>query len=201
MAAEDTTQIRRPFTGSCHCGYVKYVVYLNIPNRAPGPDERSPMQVAYRCNCTACHKMGILHLRLRSAPDDFALLSPLDPFSDLSDYQCDKKNLHWLFCKTCGVRCFSFMGAHELADDELPGYGAEGERFKFWRPAKDQFLEGKRPRDSYLSVNAITLDADQEGADLIDWADRKAISYVDALGLNGKPTGGIANKPFEGGCY
>ncbi len=91
------------------------------------------------------------------------------------------------------------MGAHEVVEEELPGVrsGVDGEKTKFWRPAKGAFLEGRPEKDSYLSVNAMTIEAGQEGADLIDWADRKTISYVDALGLTGKPFG-IADKPFGG---
>ncbi|KAH8900180.1 hypothetical protein GQ53DRAFT_741139 [Thozetella sp. PMI_491] len=196
------TQVaRRPFTGSCHCGNVKYVVYLKVPHQLPDPP-KMPTQWAYRCSCTSCHKTGVLHLRLQSAPDDFALLSPLDPLAELSDYQCFEKNLHWLFCKTCGVRCFTFMGQHEVVEAELPGYGPEGETVKFWRPAKGLFEEGGSRKDSGFSVNAITIDAGQDGADLVDWANRKAISYINGSShLNSKPEDAIADTPFLGGCY
>ncbi|KAH8899118.1 hypothetical protein GQ53DRAFT_742194 [Thozetella sp. PMI_491] len=201
MATEATPQVRRPFKGSCHCGSTKYIVYINTPHKVPSRDS-FPVQVTYRCNCTACHKTGILHLRLESAPDDFILLSPLDPLSELGDYQCNNRNLHWLFCKTCGVRCFTFMGKHEVVEDELPGVSPDGEKTRFWHVVKEGWVEGGKATGCYLSVNTLTLDAGQDGIDLVEWTEKKKVMYADNLELDGKPKGERSlEKPFPGGCF
>ncbi len=195
----EVTQSRRPFTGSCDCGAIKYIVYLNIPHLRPKRAEL-PAQVTYCCNCAVCQKSGVLHLRLLSEPYDFALLSPLDPFGELSDYQRNEKRLHWPFCKTCGVRCFTFTGQHEITEAELPGVSAEGEKTRFWHPAKEGWVEGGE-KGGYMSVNALTIDGGQEGIDLVEWAEQKMLLYADNLELNGKPKGAIGERPSEGGCF
>lgn len=75
-------------TGSCHCGRVKYEVEMNIEN-------------AISCNCSICSKRGSL---LDFVPEiSFKLLSGEN---DLTDYQFNKKIIHHLFCKYCGVQSF-----------------------------------------------------------------------------------------------
>lgn len=93
-------------------------------------------------------------MRLGSAPDDFALLAPLDPMAELADYTCFGHKLHWLFCRTCGVRCFTFSGRGEVTERDME---------------KDlggrEFVEGiKGLRKG--SLNAHTLEAGQEALDL-----------------------------------
>ncbi len=76
-------------TGSCHCGTVKYEVEMNLEN-------------ALSCNCSICMKRGSL---LDFVPDsNFTLLSGE---GNLQDYQFNKKIIHHLFCKTCGIVSFS----------------------------------------------------------------------------------------------
>lgn len=76
-------------TGSCHCGKVKYEVEMNVEN-------------AISCNCSICMKRGTL---LDFVPEtNFKLLSGE---ADLQDYQFNKKIIHHLFCKTCGVVSFA----------------------------------------------------------------------------------------------
>jgi hypothetical protein len=76
--------------GSCHCGAVRYQVELDL--EAP----------AITCNCSICGKTGA-YLQFVS-PDKFTLERGED---NLSDYQFNKKIIHHLFCKTCGVRPFA----------------------------------------------------------------------------------------------
>ncbi|KIW09178.1 uncharacterized protein PV09_00109 [Verruconis gallopava] len=116
--------------------------------------------------------MGIFHLRLADAANDFILLSPLDPFKDLGDYLCSDKIIHWFFCKTCGVRCFSFTGKGQVVDKDV-----DGETKTVWAPAEG-FVEGK---NGYLSVNATSLDAGQQGLDLREWHEKGWIHYLDTL--------------------
>lgn len=76
-------------TGSCHCGKVKYEVEMNLQN-------------AISCNCSICMKRGTL---LDFVPEaNFKLLSG---DTDLQDYQFNKKIIHHLFCKNCGVVSFA----------------------------------------------------------------------------------------------
>ncbi|HVK60401.1 MAG TPA: GFA family protein [Bdellovibrionales bacterium] len=75
-------------TGGCHCGKVRFEVEMNVEN-------------AISCNCSICAKRGSL---LDFVPESqFRLLSGE---SDLSDYLFNKKVVHHLFCKTCGILSF-----------------------------------------------------------------------------------------------
>lgn len=59
------------------------------------------VEKALSCNCSICEKRGTL---LDFVPEaKFKLLSGE---SNLSDYQFNKKVIHHLFCKTCGVASF-----------------------------------------------------------------------------------------------
>ncbi|KAK3313217.1 hypothetical protein B0H66DRAFT_644310 [Apodospora peruviana] len=79
-----------------------------MPHNPPDPkalraEDGKLRQWIYRYNCTTCQKAAIMHIRLVSPPDDFLLVSLLDPLESLGDYQCFEKNIHLLFCKTCGA--------------------------------------------------------------------------------------------------
>lgn len=76
--------------GGCHCGAVRYTVELD------------PGATAITCNCSICSKSG-MYLQFVS-PDKFTLERGED---NLSDYQFNKKVIHHLFCKTCGIRPFA----------------------------------------------------------------------------------------------
>lgn len=193
---------RRPYHGSCRCGSTRYIAFLNLPHKAPSPPER--LQTLYRCNCNACHKAGFLHTRLDSSPDDFLLLSPLDPFTELGDYQCDGRYLHFFFCRTCGGRCFIFMGEGEVVDIDLGALGVKnggGGTVKAWRPKKEGWKEGKFDHGRYLSVNAYTLDPGQEGLDLREWYEKKWVGYIDDLRDPEDKGGFSVERPYAGGAY
>jgi hypothetical protein len=88
MTESETT--KTTYTGSCHCGAVRYEVTMAPPAKV------------YACNCSICSRAGWL---LAFAPaSDFRLLAGE---SELVDYQFGKKHLHHLFCRVCGVRSFS----------------------------------------------------------------------------------------------
>jgi hypothetical protein len=54
------------------------------------------------CNCSRCSKLGAV---LTFAPASaFTLLSGED---ELQDYQFNKKVIHHLFCRTCGIESFA----------------------------------------------------------------------------------------------
>ncbi|CAI6093363.1 unnamed protein product [Clonostachys chloroleuca] len=193
---------RRPFKGSCHCGATRYIAFLTFPHNPP-QSRKHGEQSFYRCNCSICHKSGFLHARLNSSPDDFLLLSPLDPFQDMGDYQCDEKLLHFFYCRVCATRCFIFMGEGELIDVDLAelGFGETG-IVKAWRPKKDGWQEGKLKHGCYLSVNATSLEPGQEGFDLREWTERKWTAYLDVLRA-GEPGAGLPTyeRPHPGGSY
>jgi hypothetical protein len=79
----------KTYTGGCHCGSVRYEVSTDLARLAT-------------CNCSICSKRG--HVMTFVGADAFKLLSGEN---DLTDYQFNKKNVHHLFCKTCGIESFA----------------------------------------------------------------------------------------------
>jgi hypothetical protein len=79
----------RTYTGGCHCGQVRFEV-------------KSSLEPVMQCNCSICQKRGAL-LTFVPAPQ-FSLLSGED---DLTDYQFNKKIVHHVFCRRCGVGSFA----------------------------------------------------------------------------------------------
>ena len=76
--------------GSCHCGAVRYRVEIDLS------------QPVMQCNCSICSRTGTL---LSFVPAEaFALEKGGD---SLTDYQFNRKNIHHLFCRVCGVRSFA----------------------------------------------------------------------------------------------
>jgi hypothetical protein len=127
------------------------------------------------------------------SPNDFQLLSPSDP-SELSDYTCFAKVIHWYFCGKCGVHCFSFNGASEVKEAEV-----DGEKRKIWAPKAEGWAESKGNwRTSYLTVNAQTLEPNQEGLNLLEWTEKQWIAYIDCLFMEGEAR---LKNPYPGGTY
>lgn len=80
----------KTYQGSCHCGAIRYEATLEPPTKA------------IACNCSICARAGWL---LAFVPaTQFRLISGEDA---LSDYQFGKKQGHFPFCRTCGVRAFA----------------------------------------------------------------------------------------------
>ena len=79
----------RHFSGGCHCGQVRY-------------DVTADLSQVVACNCSICMKRGALWTFV--PPELFALRAGAD---ELVDYQFNKKIIHHLFCKECGVGSFS----------------------------------------------------------------------------------------------
>lgn len=166
----------------------------------------------YKCNCSTCVKMGILHLRPINPASDFVLLSPTDPVTELGDYRCFAKKTDWYFCKNCGVRCFALGGSGETVEIDLDKWlqrvemdtqGQENKTKVFkpkageWKIISEAGKEEVRP-SVYLSINAVTLEPDQEGLSLKEWTEKGWIAYVDARNRTGQPRLG---EPHEGGVY
>ncbi len=75
-------------TGSCHCGNVKFEVETDLEG-------------TIACNCSVCTKRGSL---LNFVPaEKFKLISGEDK---LTDYLWNKRIIHHLFCKNCGILPF-----------------------------------------------------------------------------------------------
>jgi hypothetical protein len=83
MANEQT------YKGACHCGKVSYEVQADLSQ-------------VYACNCSICSKKG--HLLTFVPPEQFKVLSGDDA---LTDYQFNRKNVHHLFCPSCGIQAYS----------------------------------------------------------------------------------------------
>jgi hypothetical protein len=76
------------YSGGCHCGRVRYEV-------------ATALEPVLSCNCSICRKRGYL---LTFVPQTaFKLVSGEH---DQTDYQFNRKVIHHLFCKTCGVGSF-----------------------------------------------------------------------------------------------
>lgn len=80
----------KTYTGSCHCGKVKYQVKLDLA------------QPAITCNCSICGRSGSV---LRFVPAaEFQLLSGADV---LTDYRFNHKVINHQFCSVCGIKSFA----------------------------------------------------------------------------------------------
>ncbi len=89
------------YTGSCHCGAVRYEAKLDLAAPVIG------------CNCSMCGRSGTL---LAFIPDQqFKLLSGEDA---LVDYQFNKHVIHHLFCRVCGIKPFA-RGKSPNGDDVI----------------------------------------------------------------------------------
>ena len=86
--------MNKTYTGSCHCGAVRYEVEMDF---AAGTS---------KCNCSICRKTRAWLVGISA--DDFRLLKGQEA---LSDYQFGSKNIHHLFCKHCGVKSFGRAAA------------------------------------------------------------------------------------------
>ena len=76
--------------GSCHCGAVRYRVEIDLS------------QPVMQCNCSICSRTGTL---LSFVPANAFTLEKGE--DSLTDYQFNKKHIHHLFCRVCGVRSFA----------------------------------------------------------------------------------------------
>jgi hypothetical protein len=93
--AEATT-----YAGSCHCKKVRYEVDTDLA-------------MVIQCNCSICSRTGALLTFV--PPEQFRLQSGQDA---QTDYQFNTKNVHHLFCSTCGIRSFG----HGTGPDGKPMY-------------------------------------------------------------------------------
>lgn len=82
--------------GSCHCGAVRFEVYLT-------PEDTTVED----CNCSICRKKGFLHLIV--PPDRFKLLTG---HADLVTYTFNTHTAKHQFCQHCGIHAFYVPRSH-----------------------------------------------------------------------------------------
>ena len=80
----------KTYTGGCHCGQVRYQAKVDLGAPVIG------------CNCSICGRTGTLLSFIPAT--EFTLLSGEEM---LTDYQFNKKKIHHLFCKVCGIKSFA----------------------------------------------------------------------------------------------
>ena len=79
----------KKYAGSCHCQRVQYEAQIDLTQ-------------VITCNCSICVRKGTILGFI--AESQFKLLKGEE---EMTDYQFHKKNIHHLFCKTCGVTSFA----------------------------------------------------------------------------------------------
>ncbi|KAJ3484208.1 hypothetical protein NLG97_g7113 [Lecanicillium saksenae] len=191
-----------PLFGGCHCGATRYIIFLTLP--APH-NESNPFkpgeQKIYRCNCTICQKASIFSVRPADPTDDFLLLSPLDPYTSLGDYLTDDKEIHFFFCKTCGVRCFSTNATGELVDVDTAALGLpEGKNApaRAWRAVRGS---GHPEYGTFVNVHGNTIDPDHTEFDMRELTETKRVQYFENYSEPREGPSGRWDRPHVHGCY
>lgn len=87
---QNSKNIYQFYTGSCHCGKVKFRVKANRH------------LIVYQCNCSICSMKKNYHFIVPSV--NFKLESGSDEY--LSVYQFNSKVAKHTFCAVCGVQAF-----------------------------------------------------------------------------------------------
>jgi len=92
----------KTYSGSCHCGAVRFQADIDL------------REGTNKCNCSICTKARAWFILLK--PDRFRLLAGADAQTEYQWTPPERPNpvLHYLFCKTCGVRSFGWGDAEEL---------------------------------------------------------------------------------------
>lgn len=92
----------RRYTGSCHCGSVRYEAEIDLS------------QGTFKCNCSICTKKRFWGVG--TIPGTFKLVQGE---ADLAAYQ--PYSVHHMFCKQCGIHVY---GTAQLPGETEPTYVA-----------------------------------------------------------------------------
>lgn len=155
------------YRGSCHCGFITYEARINFKE----PTAEEPDYVLCKCNCSYCHKAGLLI----AAPikGSFRLLTPEDSddgSSKLAVYKFGPGTVSHPFCPRCGVTCH-YYGSYETD-------------------------EGKTV--SFMRLNVHTVDGRVDGTQMESLKDIK-LKYWD--GKSNGWEKGAREEPWEGGVW
>ena len=164
------------YKGSCHCGAIAYTVRVNLKT----PDPRTG-KVLIRCNCSSCHKGGVLgataeprsSLTLTSGGPLPASLNGGEKSEAgglIVDYTYGTGQVHHYFCAKCGTRCF-YGGTVNFGG---------GTPFSFTR------------------INALTLDEKADGSPIEDLR-KLSVGYWDGKGDGWAK--GVSDEPYDGGYW
>ncbi len=83
----------KTYSGSCHCGNVRFSF-----------DHKEEIISGLYCNCSICKRKGALMTDFVIPPDEFTI--ELREENDLALYEFGDKAAHHYFCKTCGIYPF-----------------------------------------------------------------------------------------------
>ena len=78
------------YAGSCQCGAVAFEVDVDLDN-------------TITCNCSRCRRLGAV---FAFAPKEAFTLTSGE--GELTEYLFNRKQIHHLFCRTCGIESFAF---------------------------------------------------------------------------------------------
>ena len=92
----------KTYTGSCHCGAVRFQADIDL---SKGTN---------KCNCSICSKARAWFVFVKA--DRLRITSGADALADYQSTPAGKSrpNLHYHYCKTCGIRVFAQGTQQEL---------------------------------------------------------------------------------------
>jgi hypothetical protein len=118
---EEDETMQKTYRGSCHCGAVRFETELDLA-----------AAITSRCNCSICRRQRFWKTLVKA--ETVRITAGEDA---LTDYQWGGRNIHHLFCKTCGVKPFGRVHLDlKFGDVEMRG--------------------------EYVAINLMVLDASDE---------------------------------------
>jgi hypothetical protein len=88
-APEPAMNMLKTYTGSCHCGAVRFAADLDLT------------QSTFRCNCSICRRARFWAAVVK--PESFRLVQGKH---ELTKYLFNSRKNEHFFCRHCGVRAF-----------------------------------------------------------------------------------------------